>query len=845
MKKIFSLFAAVLFIGSMMAETVDFSAQGYSNGQAIESYAGENFSITFSKGSNNNAPKYYAVGTAIRCYGGNTFTVTSTNDITKIEFTFSSGESSNAITADQGTYADNVWTGSANSVTFTIGGTSGHRRLQVLDVTVSAGGDTPTPGEDPVHASYAIEGSYPTEFTVGDVFSHDGAVIYDVMSDNSKSDITAQCVFVAPDMTTAGNKTVSVELLGAEILTYNITVSDAGTPQPSAATAVDIVGVSGNYDAAVNGETAVKLGSSKAGGSFSITVPANATKLSFYCAAWKGVNDLSLVVTPTGVASPESIALTPDDGISNSSPFTLSGNASSFLHEITLNLTSETTLTFTAAKRCVAWGASYEVAAGTIAAPVIDCKEYVKGPDSVKITCATADVAIYYSIDGVDPVVGAANTELYTEPFVLTGSFVIKAIAVKEGESSAVASKTMTFISTLTCGSANTLNANERCYLSAVQVVYINGANIYVQDHTGSTLIYSTSDLGVAVGDSIIGFGGIMSPYHNLPELKPFVRADELTIIHGEQPEVQKIYDVPNLAMVNIYAKFMNVSVEGEFTAAKSNLDATMGEKLFVLRNNFQVPFTFEAGKEYDIVGCVAVYDTIVQLYFVSAEESVEPIGPTPAPQSNMWKVSAETSVEAESEHVNNDLLAVVTPYASTLGAVNITIDDTAFTNYIQVRTDGYPSDQMLVGKEKAGSTSLTIVAKKNIALAIYYRRQALNSEYADNDNKDLKVFDRAAISTALPAQEFIISSYHNDDPASGYAYVVKGVVLEAGHIYTVAASGTTIQLYGLAFAEQGSTPTALDKAEVEQQVRKVIENGQLLILRDGKAYGVDGRLVR
>ena len=67
----------------------------------------------------------------------------------------------------------------------------------------------------------------------------------------------------------------------------------------------------------------------------------------------------------------------------------------------------------------------------------------------------------------------------------------------------------------------------------------------------------------------------------------------------------------------------------------------------------------------------------------------------------------------------------------------------------------------------------------------------------------------------------------------------------EAGHIYTVAASGTTIQLYGLAFAEQGSTPTALDKAEVEQQVRKVIENGQLLILRDGKAYGVDGRLVR
>ena len=113
------------------SESVDFTAQGYTNQQAVSSYTGTNFSIAFDKGTNSsNGPKYYTSGTAIRVYGGNTITVSSTTKtISKIEVTFGSSDGTNAISTDVGTYNNGTWTGSSSSIVFTIGGTSGNRRI--------------------------------------------------------------------------------------------------------------------------------------------------------------------------------------------------------------------------------------------------------------------------------------------------------------------------------------------------------------------------------------------------------------------------------------------------------------------------------------------------------------------------------------------------------------------------------------------------------------------------------------------------------------------------------------------------------------------------------------------
>ena len=116
--------------------TLDLTAQGYANSEVFTSLTVSGVTMTGDKGSNGNTPKYYNTGTAVRFYGGNTFTISSTSTITKITFTFSSGEGSNEISANTGTFATPDWTGSSNSVTFTVGGTKGHRRISKVEVTL-------------------------------------------------------------------------------------------------------------------------------------------------------------------------------------------------------------------------------------------------------------------------------------------------------------------------------------------------------------------------------------------------------------------------------------------------------------------------------------------------------------------------------------------------------------------------------------------------------------------------------------------------------------------------------------------------------------------------------------
>ena len=133
----------VLFGGGVISateETITFSEQGYQNQQTISEVTGSGITITFNKGTNSNAPKYYTSGTAVRAYGGNYFTVTAKGKkITEIGIGFGTSDGSNAITTDVGTYSRGTWEGEATSITFTIGGTTGHRRIASITVTYSSG----------------------------------------------------------------------------------------------------------------------------------------------------------------------------------------------------------------------------------------------------------------------------------------------------------------------------------------------------------------------------------------------------------------------------------------------------------------------------------------------------------------------------------------------------------------------------------------------------------------------------------------------------------------------------------------------------------------------------------
>ena len=117
--------------------TLTFSSQGYENQQEITSATSGVVSFAFDKGTGSTTPKYYTSGSALRLYGGNTMTVSLSSDylISQISITFGNGDGSNTITTNVGKFSNKKWTGSSTSVIFTIGGTTGNRRLSSVAVT--------------------------------------------------------------------------------------------------------------------------------------------------------------------------------------------------------------------------------------------------------------------------------------------------------------------------------------------------------------------------------------------------------------------------------------------------------------------------------------------------------------------------------------------------------------------------------------------------------------------------------------------------------------------------------------------------------------------------------------
>ena len=145
----------------------------------------------------------------------------------------------------------------------------------------------------------------------------------------------------------------------------------------------DMAAGSNSMACTVDDQDGVKVGTSKASGSMTITVGEGATKLSFYAAGWSGTGTtLSLSGATLGN---NSIEILGDSGISGSgSAYSLSGTEADYYCETTLtNVLSETTITITASKRFALWNAKYYTVA---VEPVY--------PTSISLEAGSTSVAI-------------------------------------------------------------------------------------------------------------------------------------------------------------------------------------------------------------------------------------------------------------------------------------------------------------------------------------------------------------------------------------------------------------------------------------------------------------------
>lgn len=110
--------------------------------------------VTFTFTKSNNPLFFNSDDPSLRLYGGATMTISvpEGGEISSIALTYYRNKTSNKVTANVGSYSPNegtsyktsTWTGTASSVKFKVGGTSGHIRLQTVEVTYSLSKKTKT-----------------------------------------------------------------------------------------------------------------------------------------------------------------------------------------------------------------------------------------------------------------------------------------------------------------------------------------------------------------------------------------------------------------------------------------------------------------------------------------------------------------------------------------------------------------------------------------------------------------------------------------------------------------------------------------------------------------------------
>lgn len=170
---------------------------------------------------------------------------------------------------------------------------------------------------------------------------------------------------------------------------------------------------------------------------------------------------------------------------------------------------------------------------------------------------------------------------------------------------------------------------NDEVALNDVTVTYVNGKNVWVRDASGSMLLYLSANATWSAGDVLSGVAGVVDIYNGVYEVKPSAaQVTAITVTPGEAPAPIELTAVTTADM-NKYIVLKSIAVEGTFAeGTASNITLTLGEGTIVLRNNFKNGYTFEAGKLYDITAVVTLYQNNPQLYFINAEEVEEPIVP-------------------------------------------------------------------------------------------------------------------------------------------------------------------------------------------------------------------------
>jgi hypothetical protein len=236
-------------------------------------------------------------------------------------------------------------------------------------------------------------------------------------------------------------------------------------------------------------------------------------------------------------------------------------------------------------------------------------------PFDVRMSCSTADVAIYYTTDGSTPT--TASTQ-YTAPFTVTPPLTVKAISAKDGEVSEVVTAQYEVAPSVCLGDLEVLSDNEMVYFDhEATVLYQSGSTMYIRDECdgvyGYGMVYGNTNQTYDTGDIIPpGWGGIKITYDGRPELanlsgfKPASRNERILPEEITIPQVGQ-----DILWHYVVLKGVSIDTDNQVVKDQNGNTCPYYPKLTV---------TVGADELYDVVAIVTSFRTQYQLLIIEEQ---------------------------------------------------------------------------------------------------------------------------------------------------------------------------------------------------------------------------------
>lgn len=346
----------------------------------------------------------------------------------------------------------------------------------------------------------------------------------------------------------------------------------------------------------------------------------------------KGVNATSVVVTCTGNKNAnDSASVSINDGAiqripKSSSAYPADSDWKEYTFEVSGTLDTLCIATATAMVQVKSITVNYTTSGGPTApsAPTISGETTFWGESTAVTISASSNCDVYYTLDGSTP---TASSTKYSAPFAITATTTVKAIAVRDGLTSPVATATFTKGTPVNVTSIEDFLDQESgtvCkFTGKLTVVYQYKGYLFVKDATGGMQFF-TGSINTAypgtynMGQTITGVIAKKDVYQNNPQaaVKDFLTSFPATA-EGESYQID-----PLVITADQVTNHLNEYVVlGSQTITKTGNYYYCGNVQLYNRFGLDALTDDYLTDKWDAAGFAVIYNTTPEIYYTAIDK--------------------------------------------------------------------------------------------------------------------------------------------------------------------------------------------------------------------------------